>query len=158
MVNTISRLGEHDIQVLWQTGELQSNSVWAAVKERKPAHCCILPFIEHMEEAYAIADLVVSAGGAVTLAELAVLGKPAIIVPLSAVTESHQSFNARALSEKGACIIIEEHELVERLPGAIIDTISNGEKLHQMGERIRQFAQPQAAKLIFDEIVQSVSG
>ncbi len=67
-----------------------------------------------MPAAYAAADVIVSRAGAGTLSELCLIGKPAILIPSPNVAEDHQTHNAKALSEKGAAVIIAENELDER--------------------------------------------
>jgi len=157
ILDNISLFTRNNIQLLWQTGKHDFAYVINTLKNKNHHHFRVLPFIEQMEKAYAIADLAVSAGGAVTLAELSVSGIPSIILPSSSVTENHQLFNARAYSQKEACIIIEPHEIAEKLPEAIIDIISNEQKLQQMSKRIRQFAKPEASELIFKEIMKCAS-
>ena len=155
IISSLPAFARHDIQLILQTGEQQYDHVSDAIK--KTGHCVVvLPFIDHMEEAYAAADIVVSRGGAVTLAELAVRGMPAIIVPSASSTEDHHISNASRFLREGASIIIKEHEIPEKLAGTIIDTIRNHQELDRMGMRVRQLATPQASRLIFDEIIKSV--
>ena len=156
ILDNVSLFTKNNIQLLWQTGEQDFAYVINTLKNKYHHHFRVLPFIEQMEQAYAIADLSVSAGGAVTLAELSVSGIPSIILPSSTVTENHHMYNARAYSQKGACIIIEPHEIAKKLPEAIINTITDEQKLKEMQKQIRKFAKPQASKLILDEIMKCV--
>ena len=59
----------------------------------------------------AAADLVVSRSGALTVSEIAITGRPSILIPSPNVTGDHQTFNARAISDKGGAILIEERKL-----------------------------------------------
>ncbi|MBM4145576.1 MAG: UDP-N-acetylglucosamine--N-acetylmuramyl-(pentapeptide) pyrophosphoryl-undecaprenol N-acetylglucosamine transferase [Nitrospira sp.] len=156
ILDNVSLFAGNNIQLLWQTGERDFAYVSDRLKNKNLHHFRVLPFIEQMEQAYAIADLAVSAGGAVTLAELSVSGVPSIILPSSTVTENHHMYNARAYSQKGACIIIEPHDIAKKLPEAIINTITNEQNLKVMQKQIRKFAKPEASKLIFDEIMKCV--
>ena len=71
----------------------------------------ISPFIHNMADAYSIADLIISRSGALTLAEITVCKKPAILIPLPSSAADHQLKNAEVLEEKGAAIIIQEKEM-----------------------------------------------
>ena len=62
----------------------------------------VLPYIHDMAGAYAAADLVVSRSGATTVAELAVCGKRAVLVPFPFAADNHQEYNARTLADRGA--------------------------------------------------------
>ena len=73
-----------------------------------------------MDLAYAAADLVVARAGATTVAELAALGRPSILVPWPLATEDHQTANARALADVGGAVLVPEPELdAERLAGEV---------------------------------------
>ena len=64
------------------------------------------PFIDDMPAAYAAADLVIARAGAMTLAELAILGKPALLIPLPTAADDHQSKNAAAFADAGAARVL----------------------------------------------------
>lgn len=70
----------------------------------------ILPFIEDMDVAYSAADVVVCRAGALTISELAVLGKAAILIPSPNVAEDHQTVNAQSLADKGAAIMLKDKD------------------------------------------------
>jgi UDP-N-acetylglucosamine--N-acetylmuramyl-(pentapeptide) pyrophosphoryl-undecaprenol N-acetylglucosamine transferase len=153
LLQSMGTLSAHNIQILWQTGREQFADISAVLESGKPSTFTILPFIKDMALAYAAADLAVSAGGAITIAELAVASKPAIIIPSAGVTENHQYYNARALAREEACVMIEEKDSAKELPGAIIDVLGSAERLHRMQAGIRQFARPQAAECVVDELL-----
>jgi UDP-N-acetylglucosamine--N-acetylmuramyl-(pentapeptide) pyrophosphoryl-undecaprenol N-acetylglucosamine transferase len=99
-----------DLQVLHQTGEKDASAVkdgygQAGVK------AVVLPYIHDMAGAYAAADLVVSRSGATTVAELAVLGKRAVLVPYPYAADNHQEYNARSLAERGGVEVIVQKDL-----------------------------------------------
>ncbi|HEX9019879.1 MAG TPA: undecaprenyldiphospho-muramoylpentapeptide beta-N-acetylglucosaminyltransferase [Nitrospirota bacterium] len=107
------------LQILHQTGEKDA----AEVKEGYAAagvQATVLPYIHDMAGAYAVADLVVSRSGATTVAELAVCGKRAVLVPFPFAADNHQEHNARTLAERGqADVIIQKHLTPELLAGMI---------------------------------------
>jgi UDP-N-acetylglucosamine--N-acetylmuramyl-(pentapeptide) pyrophosphoryl-undecaprenol N-acetylglucosamine transferase len=107
------------LQVLHQTGEKDVLDVAAGYREAG-VRAAVLPYIHDMAGAYAAADLVVSRSGATTVAELAVCGKRALLIPFPHAADNHQEFNARTLAERGqADIIIQKDLTAERLAGLI---------------------------------------
>jgi UDP-N-acetylglucosamine--N-acetylmuramyl-(pentapeptide) pyrophosphoryl-undecaprenol N-acetylglucosamine transferase len=76
----------------------------------------VVPYEEHMELAYAAADVVVARAGASTIAELAAIGLPSILVPWKDAAEDHQTANARSLSDVGGAVLVPERDFdVDRL-------------------------------------------
>lgn len=71
----------------------------------------VKPYLYHMEDALAAADLVVCRAGAATLAEITALGLPAILIPYPYAAENHQEYNARALTGREAAVLIKDSEL-----------------------------------------------
>ncbi|MCL2157850.1 MAG: undecaprenyldiphospho-muramoylpentapeptide beta-N-acetylglucosaminyltransferase [Oscillospiraceae bacterium] len=103
---------------------------------------------------YAAADIVICRAGALTLAELAVLKKPAILIPSPYVAENHQYKNAEALAGQGAALIVEEKDLCAK---ALIDKIEeltkNPAKLSDMAHNIGKFAAYDTLDKIYDIIM-----
>ena len=80
----------------------------------------MIGYERRMPQLYAEADLSVTRGGAGTIAELATVGAPAIVVPWPGAAENHQVDNAKVLSDRDAAILIEQPEFtVERLVAEI---------------------------------------
>jgi UDP-N-acetylglucosamine--N-acetylmuramyl-(pentapeptide) pyrophosphoryl-undecaprenol N-acetylglucosamine transferase len=93
----------------------------------------VLGYEDRMPLVYSSADLMVTRGGAGTIAELATVGMPAIIVPWPGAAENHQLDNARELGDRGAAVVIEEHELtVDRLTAEIEHLQRHSDRLAQM--------------------------
>ena len=81
----------------------------------------VLPFLHDMPAQMAAADLVVSRAGASTLAELTILGRPMVLVPLPTAADDHQRKNAASLARAGAAEVIDERELTgERLAAVVL--------------------------------------
>ena len=140
------------IEVVHQTGE-QDLVATRQRYARVPAHWKIVPFLPKLWEEMAWADLVICRAGAVTVAELAAAGRPSILVPFVG-GGNHQIFNARALYQRGAAALMEEHTLTaENLAGAITEKLNDREKLVAMGQKAKALARPDAvkelAKLVF---------
>jgi UDP-N-acetylglucosamine--N-acetylmuramyl-(pentapeptide) pyrophosphoryl-undecaprenol N-acetylglucosamine transferase len=104
-------------------------------------------FIEDMAAAYAWADLVVCRAGALTVAELAVAGVAAILVPYPHAADDHQTGNARYLADAGAALLMPQASLTaERLTEALTRFIGRRDTLLAMARRARALARPEAAR------------
>ena len=105
------------IQIIHQTGQAEYAAVTASYAA-VGIMARVVPFIDAMQEVYAEADLVICRAGAMTTAELTLLGKPAILIPYPYAADDHQRANAEALVQAGAAVMLLEHtlspELLER--------------------------------------------
>jgi len=102
-----------------------------------------------MQDIYAVTDLVVCRSGAMTLAELAVRGLPAVLVPYPHSAEGHQIVNAQALEDKGAAIMIRDEQLTgECLADTLLSLIRDRERLSSMAEVSRSLGKPKATREI----------
>lgn len=110
-------------------------------------------YIYEMPLYMAAADLVICRAGAMTLTELAVMGKPAILIPSPNVTDNHQYKNAKVLADGDAAILLEEKDLTaESICEAVRRVAENGSLRKQMSEKIRGFAREDAGRRIYEEI------
>ncbi len=101
----------------------------------------IREYINDMDVCMAAADLVICRAGAITLSELAVCGKPSILIPSPYVAENHQFHNAMTLKNVGACEVIEEKDLSgESLIDCVKKLIDNKERLEEMSASARKAA------------------
>ena len=117
----------------------------------KGFHSAVFPFIENMADAYEVADLVISRSGAITLAEITLLGKAAILIPYPFAAGNHQETNALELTENGAAIMIKDKDLkASELALWIRRFLDNPDELRDMGEKNRQLAKPDASKKIVE--------
>ncbi len=114
-------------------------------------------YIDNMADCMAAADLVISRAGAITLSEIQVLGKPAVLIPSPNVAENHQYHNAMALVNNGAAEIIEEKDLTEDLLIEKVDgLLKNPEKLKAYSEASKRMAISDANERIYSVIRQIV--
>lgn len=132
------------------TGDANSGSRMRDDASTAPASG-IVPFIDRMDLAYAVADLVISRAGAITISELCVAGKPVILVPSPNVADDHQMKNAKALADRGAAMLVADREAVGLLPDRVIQLIQNDTVRSGLAERIRQLAITDAADRIAGE-------
>ena len=140
--------GRVDVQFILQTG--REDFDWAkqtVESEQLPAR--VLPFLRRIHMAYAAADLVVCRSGAMTLAEIAACGTPALLVPYPHAANDHQVVNATNLVERGAAAMIPDAELTaERLAKEIAHWLSDKQGLSRMSANARTFTRPDAAERI----------
>lgn len=150
--------GRVDVQFILQTGRDDFDMMRAAVDaERFPAK--VLPFLKRIHMAYAAADLVVCRSGAMTLAEIAACGTPAILVPYPHAAHDHQAVNAANLVDRGAAAMIPDRELTgERLASEIARWLSDRQALSRMSANARTFARPDAAERIVRSLERWATG
>ena len=98
-----------EIQLLWQTGTFDYQEIINQVGERDNVK--ILPFISDMAGAYSSADIAICRAGALSIAELASVGLPSLLIPYPHAAEGHQDYNAKLMEEAGAAIVIKQSEL-----------------------------------------------
>lgn len=153
-----ARLSRSGVQIVWQTGTEEYDLIRREGLGRGFGGIRVVPYLARIEELYALADLVVCAAGAITLSELALLGKPSIIVPSPDVTEDHQTWNARRLSEGGGCVMLLGDEARRHLVSLALNLIADPGRLAALGDGIRRFSRPDACALIGDEILALAGG
>lgn len=111
-------------------------------------------YIYDMDKRMADCDLLVCRAGAMTISEAALLGKTVLFVPSPYVVANHQYKNAKAIYDKGACELCEEREFAEgKLWRTIEELLGDNERCKTLGERIKEFAAPDANERIYEEIV-----
>jgi len=113
------------LQILHQTGEKDVADVSAAYRDAA-VKAVVLPYIHDMAAAYAAADLVVSRSGATTVAELAVCGKKALLIPFPYAADNHQEYNARTLVDRGTADLIIQKELTPEKLAELIKKYAEG--------------------------------
>jgi UDP-N-acetylmuramate--alanine ligase len=138
MAAALPRLAEAGIQVLWQCGKLYEAEYAPMAAQYSGVR--IVPFISHMGDAYAWADLAVGRAGAGTLAELAAVRLPAILVPSPNVADDHQTHNARSLADVGGARLLPDAQAEAQLGDMLLELLSNPPQLLAM--RAALAAQP----------------
>lgn len=148
MASQIGRLAGEPVQVIWQTGAAYQEEALQKVQEAGASNIRVLDFIYNMDEAYAASDLVVCRSGAMTLSELALLGKPSILVPFPAAAEDHQTKNARVYADARAAILVPDHEAEQTLVDTLLKLAASPAELNRMAEKVTAFAKPDATHAI----------
>lgn len=145
------RLGSDALEVWHQSGEQHLDSVSEAYGELLQQGVRVSPFIDDMAQAYAWADVVLCRAGALTVAELAVMGRPALLVPLPHAIDDHQTANARELSERGGALLLRQAELsAEQIVAALAGYIDNPRRLAAMAAAAAASARPGATAAVAD--------
>jgi UDP-N-acetylglucosamine--N-acetylmuramyl-(pentapeptide) pyrophosphoryl-undecaprenol N-acetylglucosamine transferase len=147
----LNKIKEANVNLIWQTGKnfdkLTPNF------ELRTSNFEVKDFIYEMDMAYAAADVVISRAGALSIAELAQVAKPVILVPSPNVAEDHQTKNAMALVNKNAAILVKDVDAKNNLVSETLNLITNENKQAELVNQIKTFAMPNAAELIVDEVI-----
>ncbi|SHE54835.1 MULTISPECIES: undecaprenyldiphospho-muramoylpentapeptide beta-N-acetylglucosaminyltransferase [Caloramator] len=157
VVDIINELYKNGIQLIFITGENNYNEVIEKVKSKYQINNMkgikILPYVYNMHDALAASDLIISRAGATIISEITALGKPSILIPSPYVANNHQEYNARALEEKGACIVIKESELKnDILKEQVLNIVKNKEILLNMANASKKLSKLDAADNIVNLI------
>jgi UDP-N-acetylglucosamine--N-acetylmuramyl-(pentapeptide) pyrophosphoryl-undecaprenol N-acetylglucosamine transferase len=143
--------GAGDAAVLWVTGRGTHEEF---ARFHRPPAVQVIDFLDPMADGYAVADLVVSRAGMITVAELCAWGLPSILVPLPTAAADHQTHNARVLAEAGAALLLAQNELTPAKLGELIDRLLSDRGINSaMAARALARGRPAAA----DEIVSNFS-
>lgn len=144
---------ELGLQVIWQCGPAYFDELRRAITPGKYPRLLLTDFLHNMPEAYGAADLVVSRAGALSCSELALTGKPSILVPSPNVAGDHQTRNARSMTEAGAAVLLPDEEAREVLGELVRKLIDDEQRLKAMNKAALRMAQPDAAGEIAREIL-----
>ncbi|HEV8658205.1 MAG TPA: undecaprenyldiphospho-muramoylpentapeptide beta-N-acetylglucosaminyltransferase [Thermoanaerobaculia bacterium] len=149
----LSRLKDR-VDIVHQTGASDLQKVQQAYRTSGAfPNARVVAYLDPIVDEIAAADLVVCRAGAMTIGELAAVGRAAIFVPFAAATNNHQEVNARVVEQAGGGIVITEKELTpERLGSAITEIMTDPERMRRMAEAARKLAAPEATKKIVDSI------
>ncbi len=145
LMNKFDVLKNTDIQIIWQTGKRYFDDIMKLIDSQGITdNIKITKFIDRMDLAYKAADLVVARAGALTISELAILQKPAMLVPSPNVAEDHQTKNAQALVNIDAAILIKDNETNNRLVDEAIHIVQDKNTLEKLSKNIQKYAKPDA--------------
>ena len=153
METGLKRFVDVGVQVIWQTGPAFSERARMAVATVGSPLIKAYDFIYDMDKAYAVADAVVSRAGALSVSELCLVGRPAILVPFPAAAEDHQTKNAMALVERNAALLVNDRSARNELVSAALDLLNNAPQRQQLRAEIKTFAKPNAARDIAEEVM-----
>ena len=145
----IEKLLSAKINVLWQTGtyyyELYKNHDSETIK--------VTEFIKEMDLAYAVADLVISRAGALSISEMGCANKACILVPSPNVAEDHQTKNAMALVNRKAAVLISDANAPANLIDEALVLFKDEKKISELKKNISELARMDSTEKIVDEIL-----
>ncbi|MFA6815875.1 MAG: UDP-N-acetylglucosamine--N-acetylmuramyl-(pentapeptide) pyrophosphoryl-undecaprenol N-acetylglucosamine transferase [Lentisphaeria bacterium] len=134
------------IQVIHLTGT-EDNDRWTQIYKHAKIPAVVKCSENHIENCFLLADLVICRSGASSICELALFGKPVLLIPYPYAADNHQTINARILEKASAAKCALQKDLSsEKLRDVILDFLKNPEKWQKMGENIKKFASPKATE------------
>lgn len=148
----LDKLDREDLVVLWQCGKYYHTEVEERVKASELKNIRVLPFISRMDLAYGVADIIVSRAGALSISELCIVGKPAILVPSPNVAEDHQTHNAKSLESKGAALMIPDVDAGELLVDRMLKLMEDEEEKENLSKNIKELGIVDASQRIAAEV------
>lgn len=137
-----------NLQLLWQCGQLYYDEMKLHASVQVKVHA----FIREMAYLYAVSDLIISRAGAASISELCIVAKPSILIPSPNVAENHQYYNADALVQRNAALLIEEKSLNSTFEDVFIGLLEDENLQLQLQTNIKKLALPEATKTIVGHI------
>jgi len=153
MLASLEIIRKSEVVIIWQTGKYYYSAIHDQLNANPVENIRLMEFIPRMDLAYSVADLVISRAGAGTISELCMVGAASILVPSPNVSEDHQTFNAMALVEKDAAILVKDADAVRELIPDALALVNNREKCLKLSQNILKLATPHAT----DDIVEVVA-
>lgn len=141
-----------EVQILWQCGKFYIESYRNGKAALLP-QVRIYAFLDKMDLAYAVADVVISRAGALSVSELCLVGKASILVPSPNVAEDHQTKNALALVKENAAILVRDAEAMSGMLQKAYEILADPALKLQLETQIRTLAKPNAADEIADIVL-----
>ncbi|MBQ8300750.1 MAG: glycosyltransferase, partial [Clostridia bacterium] len=153
---------DNKIELLFGTGDRNYEKIMNTIAEKGIAlsdNVKIVSYIDNMAECMAAADVVVSRAGAITVSEIAALGKPSILIPSPNVVRNHQEQNAREFENKNAAALIVEKDLTsDALYDKIMSMVSDEKQLKEMSENLKSLARTDALERIYELMIKMSKG
>ena len=158
LTDVIIHKNNKNYQIIWAAGPGQYDGIKQELEDNNIdinniKNVRIVPYIYNMDEIMQTADLIVARSGAMTLAEIAIAGKPAIFIPLPSKSANRQEDNARVLQRIGAAYVILNKDLNGKvLSEQIEDIIFDDDELREMGRFANTIEIKNVEEKIYEEI------
>lgn len=149
----IRKIGDAGVQLIWQTGRPFLGEATTAVQAVNAGRLKAFDFINRMDLAYAMADLVISRAGASTVSELCIVGKPAVMVPLPTAAEDHQTKNIKTLVDRQAAVMVRDSDAAEQLVNVALALLSDENRLNVLKNNISKLGLPHSANEIAAQVM-----
>jgi UDP-N-acetylglucosamine--N-acetylmuramyl-(pentapeptide) pyrophosphoryl-undecaprenol N-acetylglucosamine transferase len=138
-------------QILWQCGRLYDEDFKTGKAANLP-NVQMRPFLDRMDLAYAVADVVIARSGALTISELCLSGNPSVLVPSPNVTDDHQTKNAMALVNKNAAVLVRDADATKEMLLTAFSILNDGKQAENLSKNILSLGKPNSAKDIVEVI------
>jgi len=148
----IETFKKEDVQLLWQSGKFYFEAITSFLNGKDTPTIKMVQFIERMDLAYALADVIISRAGAISVSELCLIKKPLILVPSPNVAEDHQTKNAMALVNKNAALLIKDSDAVSDLIPMAFKLLKDDVLQINLSKSIAGLGKPNATSEIVDEV------
>ncbi|HEU6437050.1 MAG TPA: undecaprenyldiphospho-muramoylpentapeptide beta-N-acetylglucosaminyltransferase [Nitratidesulfovibrio sp.] len=169
VVAALPALRDAGVELWHQTGVADWERVRAGYKQAGISEARVEAFIDDVASAYTWADLVLCRAGATSVAELAVAGKPSVLVPFPFATHNHQWHNARHIADAGAAQVVEQKDIVPGADGkpavtpvpldrVLVELLADRQRLAGMSRAARSMGRPQAAAAVVDGMEAILAG
>lgn len=162
LIDIIKNKKNQYYQIMWAAGPEQYKNIKEQLANEKIDiekidGAKIVPYIYNMGEVMNMVDMVVCRSGAMTITEIAIVGKPAIFIPFPYATENHQEYNARVLEKYNAAkIILDKNLKADNLNEEIQQIVSDKNLLRQMSKNAEKAAVSQVEEKIYKEIQKAI--
>lgn len=154
--NNLDKIKSEDVFIIWQTGKLYYDEMINSFHDSEVKNAFVTAFIDRMEYAFAVADVIISRAGAGTISELCLAGKPVILVPSPNVAEDHQTKNAMALVNKKAALMVKDVEADMLLVERALNLIRDENQQQTLATQIKKMGLPNASDDIADEVLKLI--
>ncbi len=144
-----------EVQVLWQAGKLYIEEYLKCETAQLP-NIKITAFIDRMDFALKMADVIIGRAGASTISELCIVGKAVVLIPSPNVAEDHQTMNAMSLVEKEAAVLVKDVDVKEKMIATALKVLEDSGLQNKLEQNILKLGMPNAAENIAKEVVDLV--
>ena len=163
IIQIIKEKKNKNYQIIWAAGPKQYDNIKLELENsnidiNNISGINVVPYIYNMEEVMNLADIVVARSGALTITEIAAVGKASILIPLPNVSENHQEYNAKVLESINAAYIIKNDEINgDILNNKINEIIQEKGKIEDMGKNAEKVYMKNVEEIIYNEIIKITS-
>jgi len=152
IINNLNKIRNHSsVKFILITGKKNYNEVLRKISDNQPENLELIPFTRDILSIMANSKLIVSRAGAATLSEIALTGKPSILVPYPFACDNHQEVNARYFEKKGASFVIKNEEIKDKFD-FIMNLFNSSLKLKEMGKASKSLFISDASDKIVKEL------
>ncbi len=155
----VATLEDREKVVVWHQAGKHNQQRTLDGYTRNGVQARVVEFIGDMREAYCWADLVLCRAGAMTIAELAAVGVPSILVPFPYAVDDHQTRNARYLADADAAVLVPQEKLTAVFLAALLKDLAEArERLLKMAVAARRLALPDATRRVAELCLEAANG